>query len=187
MVMRARLLIYDRKWQCRWDRFYPASDSSQADNKKTAASSSVQESMQLTMGMCYSVRSMLNKLARTRIDAPGSGPPTFCLRTNRYRLHYYETLSGWKFVLLLPIGISSPLSSSPVVAKSCQYAGQTVTLENAMAVLFSTVFLEWIIRNPLINDESLRTGEKFNASGIATNLEEFMHLPIFGLPHSVVN
>lgn len=186
--MSARLLVFDRKWQCRWDHRYPSPSTNPSISAKTRPSQDEEESMQLIMGLCYSIRSMLNKLSHTNISSSNSGPPAYWFRTDRYRLHYYETFTGWKFVLLLPLVVPGPPTSAsssntlPIV-KSCPYAGQTVTLENALFILYSTVFLEWIVRNPLVPHEILynKEGERFMAPGIASKLEEFMRLPIFGL------
>lgn len=127
--------------------------------------------MQLIMGMCYSLRTMLGKLAKSL------GPDTaFSYRTPAYRLQYYEVASGWRFVLLV---------AGNTAARSCVWAGHTVSLEGALVTFYRELFLEWILRNPLLEDPVQNGGTKAGrfdeaVGGVGARITEFMQLPIFG-------
>jgi len=151
----SRLLIFDRKFACIYDKSWNA----KADSNDALR----QETMQLIMGMCYSLRTMLSKLSLR----PGSDTG-YSYRTDRYRLFYHEVPSGWKFVLLV--------AGTPAI-KSSMVGGQTVTLETALSHLWSTIFIEWVIRNPLVISECKTI--KLVEGGAAGKIEEFMQLPIF--------
>ena len=152
----SRLLIFDRKFTCIYDKSWNAKTDSNEPLR--------QETMQLIMGMCYSLRTMLSKLS------PQSGNDTsYSYRTDRYRLFYYEVPSGWKFVLLV--------AGTPII-KSSTIGGQTVTLETALSHLWSTIFIEWVIRNPLFISNECQT-IKLVEGGAAGKIGEFMQLPIF--------
>lgn len=165
----SRLLIFDRNFQCRLDRTSrPASVSPPSSSPEGL---SEEESMQLIMGMCYSLKTMLGKLAKS------PGPDTiFSYRTPAYRLHYYEVASGWRFVLLI---------AGPSTVRSCVWAGHTVTLESALAVFYREIFLEWVLRNPLLEDPVNIGGGNTGhldetVGGVGAKIAEFMQLPIFG-------
>ena len=144
-----RLLIFNRKYDCKYDHHFTAQHSVLSDA----------ESMQLLMGVCHSLRVMLLKLS------PG-GECAFTYRTDKYRL-YYQEVGGWRLVLLLSGGNST---------SSCVYNGMTVTLETALRVFYATVFLEWVIKNPLVQPHS---SELLGPGGFQSKLQEYFVLPIF--------
>lgn len=165
----SRLLVFDRNFQCRLDRISRLPSGPPSSSPPEGLSE--EESMQLIMGMCYSLKNMLGKLAKS----PGSDT-TFSYRTPAYRLHYYEVASGWRFVLLV---------AGTLPVRSCVWAGHTVTLESALAVFYREVFLEWVLRNPLLEDPvnlgGAKTGRLDEAvGGVGVKIAEFMQLPIFG-------
>ncbi|PJF19025.1 hypothetical protein PSACC_01157 [Paramicrosporidium saccamoebae] len=142
-----RLLIFDRQYRCRLDRhFGPRGNLPDED------------SMSLLLGLCHSLRGTLRKLA----PSPSS---SFSYRTNRYRLHYYESPSGWRFVMLMggPTG-------------SCVYAGTTVTETTALKTFYAGPFVDWVVKNPMV---APLDGEMLGPGGFTAKMEEFFALPIF--------
>lgn len=117
-----RLLIFDRRYECRLDHHFVPLPEDRL---------SARESMQLVRGLCHSLRSMLARLA-----GGGTGrADAWSYRSSKYRLVYLEVASGWKFVLLMGIGM-------------------TLNLDNILKSFYATVFLEWIVNNPLIEPHS---------------------------------
>ena len=144
-----RFMVFDRHYACRYDRHMTAQHASLSDS----------ESMQLILGVCHSLRGMLARLA------PSNDPDVaFTYRTNKYRLFYYE-VGGWRFVLLLNGG-----------GGSCIFGGVTITLENALKTFYSTVFLDWVVKNPLVDPHGNTT---FGPGGFQVKLDEFLSLSIF--------
>lgn len=116
-----RLLIFDRRYECRLDHHFVSLPEDRLNSR---------ESMQLVRGLCHSLRSMLGRLAN------GSGKAdAWTYRSSKYRLVYLEVASGWKFILLMGLGM-------------------TTNLDSILKTFYSTVFLEWIINNPLIEPHS---------------------------------
>lgn len=148
-----RLLIFDRHWNCRLDRNFKPPNN---DNL------SIEESMQLLRGSCYSLKTMLERLS------PSTGREcNFTFRTNRYRLYYFEASTGWRFVLL--VGLALPIGS-------CVFAGTTITMDNALRNFYSTIFIEWVLKNPLVDPQSNAT---LGPGGFNVKLDEFFALSIF--------
>ncbi|ORX36498.1 Sybindin-like protein [Kockovaella imperatae] len=89
------------------------------------------EEAKLVYGVVLSLRNMVKKLS-------GRDEPLTSYSTPHYKLHLYETLTGYRFVLL-----SDPSSDS---------------LRFVLRQLYTGAFLEYVVRNPLIDMDSRTEG-----------------------------
>ncbi|KAF7361844.1 Trafficking protein particle complex subunit [Mycena venus] len=98
------------------------------------------EEAKLVYGVILSLRNMVKKLS-------GRDEQFVNYRTSAYKLHVYETVSGYKFVML-----SDPAAES---------------LRFVMRQMYVGPFLEYVVRNPLVQMDSREHGidnEYFRAS-----------------------
>ncbi|WOO85187.1 Transport protein particle subunit bet5 [Vanrija pseudolonga] len=89
------------------------------------------EEAKLVYGVVLSLRNMVKKLS-------GKDEAFTSYKTPQYRLHLYETLTGYKFVLL-----SDPFADS---------------LRFVLRQLYTGPFIEFVVRNPLIEMDSRTQG-----------------------------
>jgi len=89
------------------------------------------EEAKLVYGVVLSLRNMVKKIS-------GRNEHFVNYRTNAYKLHLFETISGYKFILL-----SHPSAES---------------LRPALRQLYSVAFLEFVVRNPAISLDSRQRG-----------------------------
>jgi len=98
------------------------------------------EEAKLVYGVILSLRNMIRKLS-------GRDEQFVNYRTSAYKMHLYETQSGYKFVML----------SDP----------HTDSLRFILRQIYVTPFLEYVVRNPLVSMDSREHGvdnEYFRAS-----------------------
>ncbi|TFK75360.1 snare-like protein [Pluteus cervinus] len=98
------------------------------------------EEAKLVYGVVLSLRNMIKKLA-------GREEQFVNYRTSSYKMHLYETTSGYKFVMLSDPGTDS--------------------LRFILRQIYIGPFLEYVVRNPLISMDSKERGvdnEYFRAS-----------------------
>lgn len=164
-----RLLILDREYRCRLDHRFPGAPVPTPLPQHQLTDT---ESMQLITGMCYSLRTTLGKL----VPSGPTPPVAFSYRTDRYRLAYYETASGWHFVLLTGLGPNTGATSSRAPS-TATYGGITFSLERALEAFFTTVFLPWVVRNPLVDPQVADLDAETGSFKI--KLTEFFALPLF--------
>jgi len=102
------------------------------------------EEAKLVYGVILSLRNMVKKLS----GRPSHRDETFVgYRTSTYKLHLFETLSGYKFIML-----SDPAADS---------------LRFVLRQIYSGPFIDYVVRNPLIQMDSRTQGidnENFRAS-----------------------
>ncbi|THU95647.1 snare-like protein [Dendrothele bispora CBS 962.96] len=101
---------------------------------------SFDEEAKLVYGVVLSLRNIIKKLS-------GRDENFVNYRTSAYKLHLFETFSGYKFVML-----SDPSTDS---------------LRLVLRQIYVGPFLEYVVRNPLVNMDSKVTGidnEYFRAS-----------------------
>ena len=111
------------------------------------------EEAKLVFGVVLSLRNMIKKLSGKWVNVCTSGqpfrassPPRLFLgmknftsyKTSTYRLHLYETLSGYKFILL----------SDP----------NTDSMRFVLRQIYSGPFVEYVARNPLVDMDSREHG-----------------------------
>ncbi|KAI8968638.1 snare-like protein [Trametes punicea] len=89
------------------------------------------EEAKLVYGVVLSLRNMIKKLS-------GKDEQFTNYQTSTYKLHLYETLSGYKFVML-----SDPNADS---------------LRFVLRQIYSGPFLEYVVRNPLVDMDSRERG-----------------------------
>ncbi|KAI0675193.1 snare-like protein [Trametes maxima] len=95
------------------------------------SSLSFDEEAKLVYGVVLSLRNMIKKLS-------GKDEQFVNYQTSTYKLHLYETLSGFKFVML-----SDPNADS---------------LRFVLRQIYSGPFLEYVVRNPLVEMDSKERG-----------------------------
>ncbi|KAI0267147.1 TRAPP complex subunit bet5 [Gloeopeniophorella convolvens] len=98
------------------------------------------EEAKLVYGVILSLRNMIKRLS-------GRDETFVCYRTSAYKLHLFETVSGYRFVML-----SDPNAES---------------LRFVMRSIYTGPFLEYVVRNPLASMDSREQGvdnEYFRAS-----------------------
>jgi len=205
-----RLLILDQKFACRLDKNWPinlivpvatagktqlstsASSVQQQSQIEAGQQLSDEETMQLIMGMTYSLKNMLIRLSPAKGAAdvasivsspnasrrPSSTPSTpttpasltfsspqlnwtqpseycFSYLASKYRLTYYESVTGWKFILL-----SEPLFPAQ---------GE---LEALMRRMYAEVFVKHVVQNPIYRMQNPEAG--FQRPGLLAKLDEFI-------------
>ncbi|KAF7288690.1 TRAPP complex subunit [Mycena chlorophos] len=117
-----------------------AAPASPAPVNITSTGLSFDEESKLVYGVILSLRNMIKKIS-------GKDEQFTSYRTSSYKLHLYETVSGYKFVML-----SDPASDS---------------LRFILRQIYVGPFLEYVVRNPLVQMDSKEYGidnEYFRAS-----------------------
>jgi len=92
---------------------------------------SFDEEAKLVYGVVLSLRNMIKKLS-------GKDEQFVSYKTSAYKLHLYETISGYKFVIL-----SDPEADS---------------LRTALHSIYAGPFLDYVVRNPLVSMDSKERG-----------------------------
>ncbi|KAF9646591.1 snare-like protein, partial [Thelephora ganbajun] len=92
---------------------------------------SFDEEAKLVYGVVLSLRNMIKKLS-------GRDEQFVDYKTSAYKLHLYETISGYKFVML-----SDPEADS---------------LRTSLHSIYAGPFLDYVVRNPLVSMDSKERG-----------------------------
>ncbi|KAI0745350.1 snare-like protein [Earliella scabrosa] len=92
---------------------------------------SFDEEAKLVYGVVLSLRNMIKKLS-------GKDEQFVNYETSTYKLHLYETLSGYKFVMLSDPNVDS--------------------LRFVLRQIYAGPFLEYVVRNPLVDMDSRERG-----------------------------
>jgi len=92
---------------------------------------SFDEEAKLVYGVVLSLRNMIKKLS-------GKDEQFVSYKTSTYKLHLYETVSGYKFVML-----SDPEADS---------------LRPSLHSIYAGPFLDYVVRNPLVQMDSRERG-----------------------------
>ncbi|RDL35050.1 SNARE-like protein [Venustampulla echinocandica] len=138
--------IFDRHTECIYSRLWarqdrpvssggtstrPISDSSVASNgiapdlgpaRARPARLSAQDDAKLIFGTIFSLRNMVRKLG-------GPEDSFISFRTGQYKLHYYETPTSIKFVMLTDT--------------------QTLNMRNVLHQIYVNLYVEFVVKNPL--------------------------------------
>ena len=185
MYATQRLLIFDQKFKCRLDRQWEPAPLSR-DPRKASVSSLVsspaavsagsfkalasehtalpqEHSRQLLMGLTYSLRNMLRRLSPAASTSPLDY--SFDYVTSKYRLLYYEPASSWRFIMLVDAQPTTPTTNG--------------SLESVLRTVYTDLFVEAIVRNPLVNVDS----DMFDQPGFLAKLDDFLlSMPFLCLP-----
>ncbi|KAF9431567.1 TRAPP subunit bet5 [Entomortierella beljakovae] len=86
---------------------------------------SLEEEGKLVYGVVYSLRNLAKKLGRSNQDG------FIAYRTSHYKLHFFETITGLKFVLNSDPGVES--------------------LQQALRQIYTQLYVELVVKNPLAN------------------------------------
>ena len=101
-------------------------------------------------GMIFSIKSFLTRLSHKSAKEGFLG-----YSTSKYKLNYFETATGLKFVLNTDISVGS--------------------LAEEMWHIYSTIFVEYVTKNPLI-----KPGEKITSNLFTSKLDAYIEsLPFF--------
>ena len=128
-----------------------------------------EHSQKLLLGSTHSLKNMLLRLAPipTTTNANTTLQKTcpiegicFSFKTSAYRLHYYESFTGYRLILL------ETSQSSATATISTPY-GQ-LNVDNCLKMLYGEVMVNYLARYPLLED-------KFNRPGFITRLDEYIH------------
>ncbi|XP_014666942.1 PREDICTED: trafficking protein particle complex subunit 1-like [Priapulus caudatus] len=112
------------------------------------------EEYKLLYGICCScIKSFINRyLSRPAISKDGF----LCYSTSKYKLHFYETPSGLKFVMNTDQSIPG-------------------NIRDVLHQLYSQIYVEYVVKNPMC-----ALGEPITSELFKSKLDEFVRsLPIF--------
>ncbi|KAM9414411.1 trafficking protein particle complex subunit 1 [Pholidichthys leucotaenia] len=121
------LYIFDRDGNCLYYHEW---------NRKKQAGISKEEEFKLMYGMLFSIRSFVSKMSPLDMK---DGFLSF--QTSKYRLHYYETPSGLKFVLNTDLSV----------------ANARETLNS----IYTNLYVELIVKNPMCSPSQTLDSELF--------------------------
>lgn len=108
---------------------------------------SMEDSRQLILGLTYSLQCMFGKVAvpgDQTAKRESSSETAFSYQTDTYRLLYFESSTRWRFIMLIDAGAGAP------------------ELSGLLRHFYATVFVEAILRSPLMTDSQIypaRAGE----------------------------
>ncbi|KAK3095874.1 hypothetical protein FSP39_020179 [Pinctada imbricata] len=119
-------------------------------NRKKHSDIARDEEFKLMYGMIYSIKSFVNRISPTDLK---DGFLNF--KTNRYKLNFYETASGMKFIMTTDLTVGN--------------------IRDVLHQIYSNIYLEYVVRNPLCE-----LGQPISSELFHTKLDEYVRgLPIF--------
>ena len=101
--------------------------------------------------MLFSIKSFVGKLSPTDMKDGFT-----CYKTSKYRLNYYETPSGYKFVLNTDTAVTHPI------------------VRDLLQNIYGKVFVEYIIKNPMYV-----IGQPIECELFETKLDEYVKTSSF--------
>lgn len=124
------LYIFDRDCTCLYYREW-------VRNKEAGISQD--EEFKLMYGMIFSIKSLLSRLSHK-----SSKDGFVSYGTSKYKLHYFETATGLKFVLNTDDSIGS--------------------LSDELWHLYSKIYVEYVVKNPLLGSGKEITSQLFTST-----------------------
>ncbi|KAF9928889.1 TRAPP subunit bet5 [Modicella reniformis] len=99
---------------------------------------SLEEEGKLVYGVVYSLRNLVKKLGKSNQEG------FIAYKTSHYKLHFFETLTGLKFIINSDPGVES--------------------LQSALRQIYTQFYVEHVVKNPLAN-ANMRGGSGSGNSG----------------------
>jgi len=131
-----------------------------------------EDSRQLILGLVYSIRNMGKKMTHSSnpsssdLHVKGTTNPigeySFQYSCNKYKLIFYESITGWRFVLMLHNNNNHSTTTTNSSTSS--------NIPNGILYdLYNSVFQECIIRNPLVDPQT----DHFNRQSFINKIGEY--------------
>jgi len=119
--------VFDRHTECVYSKLWlagqsAASSAAAAQQQSLAARNRAADDAKLIFGTVFSLRNMARKLG-------GDDDAFICYRTSTYKLHYYETPTNLRFVLLTEPG--------------------ALSMRNVLHQIYINLWVEYVVKNPL--------------------------------------
>jgi len=135
------LYIFDRECTCLYYREWA---------RTKEAGISQDEEFKLMYGMIFSIKSLLSRLSHKN-----SKNGFVSYSTSKYKLHYFETATGLKFVL--------------------NTDNSTGNLSDELWHLYCKIYVEYVVKNPL-----LKTGKEITSQLFTSSLDSYIQsLPFY--------
>ncbi|KAJ9152008.1 Sybindin-like family protein [Pleurostoma richardsiae] len=138
--------IYSRLWLPGGDLGGPSSGGGGGRSRPGGGSSSADDNAKLIFGTVFSLRNMARKLG-------GDDDAFVSYRTAQYRLHYYETPSSLRFVMLTDTA--------------------TLGMRNVLHQIYINLWVEYVVKNPLAPVEH-KGGEGVRNELFELGLDQFV-------------
>lgn len=130
------LYIFDRNCSCLYYKEW---------SRNKDAGISRDEEFKLMYGMIFSIKSLL-----TRLSTTSAKEGFVSYTTTKYKLHFYETPTGLKFVLNTDTNVGN--------------------IQDTLWDIYSKLFVEYVVRNPLC-----KPGEPIESVLFASKLDSYVH------------
>ncbi|KAK9459064.1 Longin-like domain-containing protein [Lipomyces oligophaga] len=130
----------------------PKVRASEGPPKRSNEPLAVDDEVKLVFGVVFSLRNIVSKLS-------GEKEAFFTYKTSKYRLHFFETLTNLRFVMITDLSVE----------------GVRPILEQ----IYAGLFVEYVVKNPLSPPEHIG-GEGVNNELFSLGLDRFLRpLAIF--------
>jgi hypothetical protein len=134
----------------------------------------VEHSQQLILGLTHSLKNLFLKLSPIPLNnnendrISGVEGHSFSIKTSKYRLHYFESFTGWKLVMITDCNQPNGPITSPIYGQ--------ITPETALKIFYSQILLKFILTYPL---GTVYTTEKSTQNLKIVVENDFLHRPGF--------
>ncbi|KAL8625026.1 Trafficking protein particle complex subunit 1 [Nucella lapillus] len=119
-------------------------------NRKNQPGISKEEEFKLMYGMIFSIKSFINRISPKDVQ---DGFLNF--KTSKYKLHFYETPSGLKFIMNTDLNVGN--------------------IRDVLQQMFSSIYVEYVVKNPLTE-----LGEPVTSELFRTKMDDYVRgLPFF--------
>lgn len=136
--------IFDRHTECIYFKSWLSASQSAPSGAKSSGRSG--DDAKLIFGTVFSLRNMVRKLG-------GEDDAFISFRTGQYKLHYYETVSNTRFVMLTDTAAPS--------------------MRNVLHQIYINLWVEYVVKNPLAPVEH-KGGEGVKNELFELGLDQFI-------------